>query len=190
LSRDSVECTATHGRAVEHALGQQCVNTRQREDTSATAGAVGRPLALIVRTGAYTCALPIANVVETMRPLPIEPVAGMPLFVLGLAIIRGAPVPVVALSVLFGAEPESDSQRYVLMRIETRHVALAVHEVLGMRTLDLALLHEWLPLCRAAHADVIAALGSLDQQLLLVLQTARIVPDAVWQRLAAGEIRP
>jgi purine-binding chemotaxis protein CheW len=114
----------------------------------------------------------------------------MPLFVLGLSIIRGTPVPVVALSALLGAGQASDSQRYVLLRIEQRHVALTVQEVLGIRELDPSLLREWPPLLRESHADLIAALGTLDQRLLLVLQTARIVPDAVWQTLAAGERRP
>lgn len=155
-------------------------------DAHRTAAAVDQRLTLLVRTGAHTCALPIEHVVEIMRPLPIAPVAGMPLFVRGLSIIRGAPVPVVELSALIGAGQASDSQRCVLLRIDNRHVALTVQEVLGMRALDPPLLREWPPLFREAHADLIAALGTLDQRLLLVLQTARIVPDAVWQRLATG----
>jgi purine-binding chemotaxis protein CheW len=166
------------------------LETMHREDASGTASSIGRPLALLVRTGEHTCALPIENVVETMRPLPIEPVAGMPLFVRGLTIIRGTPVPVVALSTLLGAGQESDSQRYVLLRTDNRYVALTVQEVLGIRELEPLLLRAWPPLLGEAHADLIAALGTLDQRLLLVLQTARIVPDAVWQVLAASDTRP
>ncbi len=170
--------------------GQQFLQTMYREDASGITSAVGRLLALIVQAGMHTCALPIEHVVETMRPLPIEPVANMPLFVLGLSIIRGTPVPVVELSALIGAGPASTGYRCVLLRIENRHVALTVQEVIGIRALDPSLLREWPPLLREAHTDLIAALGTLDQRLLLVLQMARIVPDAVWQMLAAGERRP
>lgn len=52
---------------------------------------------LLVRFAAHTCALDLAQVVEIMRPLPIERVAGAPDLVRGLAVIRGVPVPVVGL---------------------------------------------------------------------------------------------
>ena len=61
---------------------------------------------LLCRAGARLCALPLQNVMETMRLLPIEPVAGAPRSVLGLCPIRGAPVPVVDLQSLL-AEPEA-----------------------------------------------------------------------------------
>ena len=52
---------------------------------------------LIVMAGARACAIPLDYVAETMRPLPIEPVAGTPGFVRGVSVIRGAPTPVVDL---------------------------------------------------------------------------------------------
>jgi purine-binding chemotaxis protein CheW len=51
---------------------------------------------LVFRCGAHTVALPLEQAVEVMRPLPIVPLAGAPEFVLGLAVVRGAPTPVVA----------------------------------------------------------------------------------------------
>ena len=50
---------------------------------------------LVVMVGARACAIPLDHVAETMRPLPIEPVAGTPGFVRGVSVIRGAPTPVV-----------------------------------------------------------------------------------------------
>jgi purine-binding chemotaxis protein CheW len=62
-----------------------------------------RQSTLLCRVRERLCALPLAHVVETMRPLPIEPLGGMPGFVQGIAIIRGAPVPVVDAGALLGS---------------------------------------------------------------------------------------
>src|SRR5205809_310773 len=59
-----------------------------------------RVLIVAVRSGA--CALPLMHVIETMRPLPIEPMACALSFVRGISIIRGAPTPVVDLGALLG----------------------------------------------------------------------------------------
>jgi hypothetical protein len=53
---------------------------------------------LISRVQSRLCALALESVLETMRPLPIEPLAGVPEFVRGLPVIRGTPLPVIALA--------------------------------------------------------------------------------------------
>ena len=53
---------------------------------------------LAMRAGDRVCAVPLAHVSEVMRPLPIEPLAGAPPFVPGLAIVRGKATPVVDLT--------------------------------------------------------------------------------------------
>jgi chemotaxis signal transduction protein len=54
----------------------------------------------VVTVGARQCAFPLHLVAETLRPLPIEPVAGTPSFVRGMSVIRGKPTPVVDLKAL------------------------------------------------------------------------------------------
>jgi chemotaxis signal transduction protein len=54
----------------------------------------------VVMVGARACAFPLHHVAETMRPLPIESVAGTPSFVRGVSVIRGVPTPVVDLKAL------------------------------------------------------------------------------------------
>ena len=56
---------------------------------------------LLCRAGRLL-ALPLENVVEVMRLLPVEPLPGMPSFIDGLCIIRGTPVPIVNAASLFG----------------------------------------------------------------------------------------
>jgi purine-binding chemotaxis protein CheW len=132
---------------------------------------------LLVRAAARTCALALGSVVETMRPLPIEALAGAPPAVLGLALIRGAPLPVVALGALLGGAGGAVG-RFVVIRAGERRVALAVEAVLATTILDGGLLAALPPLLREAQGELVGALGRLDRELLLVLEAARIVEAA------------
>ncbi len=129
--------------------------------------------------------MPLSCVVEIMRPLPIEPVAGMPAFVLGLAVIRGAPQPVVDLGALLGAGGGGAIGRFVTLRIGKRGVALAVKAVLGVRDLAGAPLEEVPPLLREADAKAVAAIGALDADLLVLLRAGRVLPEEAWRALMA-----
>jgi purine-binding chemotaxis protein CheW len=128
--------------------------------------------------GTHLCALPLAHVAEIMRPLPIEPIGGAPHFVLGLAIVRGAPIPVVSTALLVG-ERGNETQRWVTLQVGGRNVVLAVDSVLGVSTLDAALGNELPPLLKDAASEVVLAIGTLDAELLLFLNAARIVPMAM-----------
>jgi purine-binding chemotaxis protein CheW len=140
---------------------------------------------LLCRVGRRLCGLPLGHVVETMRPLPIEPLADAPPFVLGLSLIRGAPVPVADIGVLFG-EPEPRPQRMVTLDAGGRLVALVAEAVLGVRAIDAATSSDLPPLLQAAASSLVTAVGTLDAELLLFLHTARIVPETL---LAAGAAR-
>lgn len=144
---------------------------------------------LLCRLDNRLCALPLEPVVEIMRPLPVEPLAGAPPFVRGLSIIRGAPVPVVDVALLLGAS-RNRSTRYVTIRAGARHVALEVDEVLGVRVLPLEKLQAVPPLFREAPADIVSAIGAADDKLLLVLRSARLVPDSLWTVFEAEGVSP
>jgi purine-binding chemotaxis protein CheW len=139
---------------------------------------------LVCRVGLRLCALPLDNVIENLRPLPIMPLADAPRFVLGLSIIRGAPVPVVDIGSLFG-ERATAPQRMVTLRADRRLVALVVDSVLGVRSLGPDSSNELPPLLQDAGAELVSAIGTLDAELLLFLRAARIVPDALFESLAA-----
>jgi purine-binding chemotaxis protein CheW len=134
---------------------------------------------LLVVAGSSTYAIPIAHVVETMRPLPIETIAGAPSFVLGLAVVRGKPVPVVDLEAVVGAGRTRSIARFVALKLGERSVALAVGAVIGMRELGEARVMEMPPLLREATTDVIDAIGVLDRELLLVLRASRLLPEEI-----------
>jgi purine-binding chemotaxis protein CheW len=149
----------------------------------------GNPdLALVCRVETRLCALPIGHVVEIMRPLPVEPVVGTPHFVQGLAVVRGAPVPVIdAARLLSGSSTRAE--RFVTIMAAGRCIALAVSAVLGVRPLPSDSLVELPPLLHDAGADVIAAIGLLDAELLLVLRSARLLPDEAWAAVEAAPDR-
>lgn len=147
--------------------------------------ASGSDVVLIVRTGTRRCALRASHVIEIMRPLPMEPFANSPGFVLGLAVIRGVPVPVVDLAGLLGGGKSGGASgitRFVSLRVDKRCVALAVEEVIDLRTLDASRLEDMPPLL-ADKSGAMDAVGILDAQLLLLLGAARMIPEESWAML-------
>ena len=150
----------------------------------------GSDLAVICRVQHRLCALRVADVVETMRPLPIEPLAAMPSFVSGLAVIRGVPVPVIDAATLLGTSDGSTPARFIALRAGGRSVAIAVAEVVGVREINGASLQDLPPLLAEASREMIAAVGTLDAELLVVLQAARLLPESVWEALGFHEVAP
>jgi purine-binding chemotaxis protein CheW len=141
---------------------------------------------LVFRVRSRLCALPVSEVVETMRVLPIAAIghterAYVSPFVLGAAVIRGAPVPVVDVGGLLENEGGAAAHtRFVVVQIQEsgggRRVALAVEEVLGVR--DVGSLDELPPLLREARSETISRIGLLDAELLLLLRAGRLLPEA------------
>lgn len=134
----------------------------------------GSERVLLCRAGRMLCALPLAHVVETMRPLPVDAIGAAPTSVLGLALVRGEPTLVIDLARLLGAG-ESSPRRFVSVRTGSRTVALAVDEVIGTRALSRDELRALPPLLREAELDSIAAIGRHDAELLAVLESGQIV---------------
>ncbi len=105
---------------------------------------------MIVRVAGRALALPVAHVIETMRPLPVAragPVVVGPATIshpalLGVAQIRGAPCPVVDLAKLLELPPataataDAAAARYVVVRAGGAAIALVVDAVLGVRAID------------------------------------------------------
>ena len=140
---------------------------------------------LLVRVAGVLCALPLAEVVETMRPLPVEPLADAPDFILGMACIRGAAVPVVRLPALFQGDHHGDPlTRFVTLRVGQRCIALAVQSIAGVADLDEQVFGSLPPLLQSARTEFVQAMGTLDAEFLVTLNTARLIPDSVWQTLA------
>jgi purine-binding chemotaxis protein CheW len=131
---------------------------------------------LLCRTGMHLCALPVEHVIEIMRTQPIEPVAGAPPYVRGLCTMRGAPVPVVDIGLLHGAEP-TRAGRFVAIRTGSRTTAFAVEAVDGLRAFRPEAFKLLPPLLQGAPTAAIAAIGILDAELLFFLHAARMVPD-------------
>ncbi|MCW5808484.1 MAG: chemotaxis protein CheW [Deltaproteobacteria bacterium] len=135
---------------------------------------------LFARFGGTVGAIPTDRVVETMRPLPTERLAGAPAFVRGLAVVRGAALPVIdGVHVVAGrAAVMGPHARCVPLRVGGGRAVLLVDEVVGVRRLGDAELAELPPLAGAAVAETVRAIGALDARLLVVLDAGRLVSDA------------
>ncbi len=149
--------------------------------------AAGTRNALIVGLKSCVCAVPLTHVIETMRALPVEPISGVPSFVRGISIIRGIPTPVIDLGAVVGT-PSEGAERFVTLRVGEKQVALSVNTVLGIRDLGgVVTMRELPPLLQRASKDVIETIGTLDEQVLMILRDGWELPEEVWQALTAQE---
>jgi purine-binding chemotaxis protein CheW len=140
---------------------------------------------LVCRRQGWRVALPAQQVIETMRPLHTEPMSEMPPFVLGVAVVRGTPTPVVDVGLLLGAEG-GVTRRWVTVSVGSvgeRSVALAVDSVEGVRDLPKSAFDAVPPLLRGAAEGVVEAIGALDGQLLAVLEGTHLLTDEQWVAL-------
>jgi purine-binding chemotaxis protein CheW len=142
---------------------------------------VDRSQVLVVRAANRVCVLPVTETLETMRPLPSGPIAGMPPFVLGISIIRGGPVPVVDLAMLLSGKAGTNVTRFVVLRSADRRVALAVESVIGIRYLDTEVLGAFPFQTNGQTCEAIQAIGALDGELLIALDTKHLVPGELWK---------
>src|SRR5687767_10418413 len=94
---------------------------------------------LVFRAGSVLCALPLDDVVETMRPLPVRPLADMPGHVLGVSVVRGTAIPVIDVAALLGAgEEDAGPARFIVIRAGPGQAALATGQVVGIESLAAA----------------------------------------------------
>ncbi|MET0388066.1 MAG: chemotaxis protein CheW [Polyangiales bacterium] len=133
------------------------------------------PSWLLCRVRTSLCALPLSHVIEVMRPLPTTPIANAPGCVLGMCVMRGEAVAVVDAGRCVLNQP-CEPTRYVALRVGARRIALAVDGTLG--AFDLSPEHTAeLPTLLGGASDVLSAVSALDRELLLVLQSSRVVSE-------------
>ena len=144
-------------------------------------------LVVLFRARRHLCAVSVTHVQETMRPLPITPLAAMPIFILGLSLIRGATTPVVDVGAVLGAEDAPKTTRFITLHMNERCVALAVESVLGVREISPDSLQQLPPLLRDASVEVVSSIGMLDAEFLLVLRATRLLTEAVENTLDLQE---
>jgi purine-binding chemotaxis protein CheW len=127
---------------------------------------------LIVRAGALRCALPLSQVREVMRLLPIKAADGLLPGVLGATVVRGNPLPVVGLPQLL-KQSSANVSRFVVVTTLGRECVLAVDHVEAISSLEEA---EWqrMPnlLQQISSADEIAA---VDRDLIVTLDMGRLM---------------
>lgn len=139
---------------------------------------------LIVGLDRTFCALAIADIIETMRPLPIEPIAGTPPYLLGLSRIRGNAVPVIDLNAIVCGEAAAIHSRFVTVRVQDRVAALAVRSVAGIVPLQTTAAETLVPLLQNTNSDVIEAISARDSDFVLVLRTAHLLSPDEWETLS------
>jgi chemotaxis signal transduction protein len=145
---------------------------------------------LIVSVGQRRCAFPVESVSETMRPPRLSTLPSAPAFISGVGRVRGEIIVVVDGRALLACEPLPaelpGAQRMVVLKAGDRTFGLTVDSV-EMVT-EIAedanqALSTMLPVITEAYVSKIAEMGS---DFVAVLDSARIVPAAVWQQFEAN----
>jgi purine-binding chemotaxis protein CheW len=137
---------------------------------------------LVFRAGDVLGALRLGDVAETMRPLPVRPLAGAAAHLAGLTVMRGAPAPVVDVALLLTGRT-APPRRFVAARTPRGPVALATGEVLGVRPV----VGRDGPVLVAAAAGLVESVGFVDDEPVFLLRGPGSVPDDVWARVPAGD---
>jgi len=153
--------------------------------TAAAGASAGSWLACQV--GTHVCALPLSGVVETMRPLPVETFVRAPAFVMGLAIIRGQPTPVVDVGLVMGGAVTLRN-RFVTVRVNARVVALAFDDVLGIYSFSPSQTMELPPLLKEVAGETVSQVTTRDAELLLFFESARLFPTDLLETLVEKQM--
>lgn len=128
---------------------------------------------LVFEVKDWSCSVPVTHVAEISRPLPTTPVANGPLYLMGLATLRGTPTPVLEMGVLLRGEPLNPT-RFIRLRGEGSEVALAVSRVGGVFRID-ADERKVVPALLAPELLMVEGLGLRDQRLMILLDTLRLL---------------
>ncbi len=140
---------------------------------------------LVMEAGASRFGLSLESVVEIMRPLPLETIPRSPAYTLGMAIVRGTALPVIALKALLSGDGPDCGSRFVVVAVGVgRKAVLAVDAVAGVRDLPAGVLAALPPIMGPDASESVRAVAAHDRELLVLLEAARLVPEDVW---TAGE---
>lgn len=156
-------------------------------DKVTSPGAQNMDSAILFRAREQLCAVPVSQVREIMRPLPVTFLADMPQFVLGFSRIRDVATPVVDAGGLLGLDSPAAATRLLILRIADRSIALAVEAVMGVHGILRQSLQDLPLLLRDSKGELVSSIASLDKEFLLVLHTARLLPESVQRALAPQE---
>lgn len=137
---------------------------------------------LLVRIGGRLCGLRLGDVAEVFRPLPIESLSRAPFGVLGIALVRGRPAPVLDFSPALQRAPTPPT-RFVSMRAGERTLVLAVQQVAGITRFDESQFERTPPIVDAFAPEAVEALGRVDDEVLTLFSASKLLSEEAWEEL-------
>jgi purine-binding chemotaxis protein CheW len=134
-----------------------------------------------VAIGGELFGLDIMRIREIVRPIPTTPIPGSPVGVVGVIRLRGLVLPVVDLRARFAlsaAKPKADEQRFVVVTVDGRRIALVVDRVGDVVTVsrrDIRLARDTLS---GASARFFVGIVTFHDRIVLLLNATRVLADA------------
>ncbi len=148
----------------------------------------GSRIAVVWTVGGRRYAFPLEAVIEVLRPVWVTPVPDAPEHVLGLIQLRHAVVPVFDLRARFD-RVQSDfmyMNRFVIVSVGDRAVALVVDEVIDLVEFGDRDVHGRDAFATTTLPPVVAAVLSLDGQLVALLDLSSVVTASDLERVDAA----
>lgn len=168
----------------QHKMGKQMnLQIDKTEEDS-----LNESLVLSLRSSTTICAIPIKDISEVMRPLPLNVIPDSPIFLLGISVIRGHSIPIVDFGTLVGLNKSKPPEKYVVLKVESRKVALAVENVMGIKKLSRGFMDQLPPLFQNVHPDIITQIGILDEEFLIVIRASKLIPIEVWDKISQTDV--
>ena len=140
---------------------------------------------LVVKTAGEEFGLTLDDVMEIRRPTEIIPLPGAEDFVLGVAHVRGRPLPVFDFARSLGkvAEAVKDGSRFVVIKVKDKYLVLLVD--LAVEVLEIGE-ERVSPKNTAGSPPFIRAVLDLAGRVILLVDLNAVFPEDKINRLAAG----
>ena len=145
-------------------------------------------IALVWTAGGGRYAVPLAAVVEVVRPVWVTPVPEAPEHMLGMIRFRHAVVPVFDLRARFGPATPGFlyMNRFLIVRIGDRSIALVVDEVIDLVEFGEADVHGRDAFTETTLPPMVSAVLTLESRLVALLDLSSVVTASDLQSVDAA----
>jgi purine-binding chemotaxis protein CheW len=113
--------------------------------------------------------IPIAKVVEIVRPQKVFSIPGLPDFLSGVMNVRGSVIPLIDLRRRFGVNPTGKKERIIVTRFGSEKIGFLVDEIREILALSAGEISAPPSFFKGFKAEYITGLGKKDDSIIILL---------------------
>jgi purine-binding chemotaxis protein CheW len=119
--------------------------------------------------------IPIAKVVEIVKPQKVFSIPGLPDFLSGVMSVRGLVIPLIDLRRRFGVNSTGKKERIIVTRFGKEKIGLLVDEIREIFTFSAGEISAPPSFFKGFKAEYITGLGSKDDSIIILLDIDRLL---------------